>query len=136
MFPEFITQEIGLEPTKTWRAGSPRKTPAGRLLQGCYLDSAWIQQYDFEGRYFFDGALHVLSEIQPKFEFLTSLLNSGGCIELQIQLSGTKNIGDVLNHESLSKFSELGVSLSLEVFPIINWNDVGKHIPHDNVGGG
>jgi Domain of unknown function (DUF4279) len=42
--PEKITEALGIEPKRSWKAGEPRQTPKGTALTGSNRDTYWTAE--------------------------------------------------------------------------------------------
>jgi len=121
--PQTITNTLGLEPARSWKAGSPRTTPIGSALDGHYEDSYWSAKLTQSGPVhsehnpiedYISSAANKLESFTPFFELLRS---EGGRAEFFVGLYGNQNFGIELSSELLSTISSLGLSLSLDIYP-------------------
>src|SRR6201989_3682597 len=90
--PSRITQTLGIEPQHTWKAGDPRRDPAGGALEGVYRESYWMGRVMDEpqlssARVSVESVLlHTLSHLRRSHDFLEQQHAEGGVAELQISL--------------------------------------------------
>lgn len=68
--------------------------------------------YDIEAK-----IIEILNLCESHKDCVEDVLRDGGVGGIQIRLSGTHNIGDTFSAVTLKRISELGMSLSIEVFP-------------------
>lgn len=106
-----VTAELGMEPDVAWNAGE--KAIAGG---GMYWNlSSWTEG----NRQFFNEVHQVLDWLEEKQGFVSRIISTGGELNLVAQLPGSINIGDSLKMETMSLAVKLGVTLGVEVFPIL-----------------
>ena len=107
---------------REWIVGSQRTTPAGKLLTGTNRESYWCSEPKFF--YNHDEFLKIFSILSKQIinvkHEIDNLIRTGGKIEFYIQLSGSVNTACVFIPSSLAIFCELGIVLSIEVFPKMN----------------
>lgn len=115
---QVITATTGLSPSRHWTKGDKRVTPHGRELPGFHQASMWSYWVDVENtREFADSVAKVLDLMAPARAVIHDLISTNGQATLIIELSGTRNIGDVIAPAALAKIAGLGLSLGIEVFP-------------------
>ena len=108
MSADDVTTALGMEPDNSWNAGERSFTP----------DMKWGYTSWTEGKRLFFDEVHVILEwLQEEKNFLSRLLNSGGIVQVIVQLPGSINIGDSVKFETLSLALKLGVAIGIEVFP-------------------
>ena len=107
---------------REWIVGSQRTTPAGELLTGTNRESYWCSESKFF--YNYDEFLNIFSVLSKQIinveHEIDNLIRTGGKVEFYIQLSGTVNTACIFIPSSLAIFGELGIVLSIEVFPEMN----------------
>ena len=123
-----LFEAIGLQPSRAWRAGEPRRGPAGAPLDGVYRDSyataelagpgagdaaarSWADE-PFEA--FLRRQLDRLAPHQPAFQ---SLVRDGGRCELAIGLSGEHPINFDLSAWLCEATARLRLSLAFDIHP-------------------
>ena len=116
---DFISSMLSMSKMHSWLAGSPRQTPTGRMLRGTNKESYWCSEqqvfYSDDG---FNGKINlVIDRLVKAGKNIIELKNTGGKIELYLQLPGSVNNGGALESSSLKALGELGVDLLIEVFP-------------------
>ena len=68
-------------------------------------------------RFFFEQVVSLLRRLELSKEFISEFMATGGVMCLNVGLSGSPNIGDVLRSADLRRLCDLGVDLGIEVFP-------------------
>ncbi|QDH71559.1 hypothetical protein [Marilutibacter alkalisoli] len=119
-----LFEAIGLRPTRAWRAGEPRRTPAGHRLEGAYPDSyasaslldqaaprGWTEE-PLEA--FLRRQLDRLAPHQPAFQALAS---QGGRCELFIGLFADNSFGFDLGNWLCEATARLRLSLAFDIHP-------------------
>jgi hypothetical protein len=121
--PGVITTTLAMEPHRSWKVGESRTAPNGRALDGHRDDSFWSYREDYTNaaKAFFKEVDILVSRLKPHAAFLHELSAAGGKCEIYIQLPGSMNFGDSLHQSTLRSLADLGILLSLEVFP--HWSD-------------
>lgn len=118
MDPADITRALGLRPTRSWLAGSERRTPAGTRLSGINVNSYWTTGKDAVGkRAFFDGVIEMIQQLESLSDFLGLVTSTGGTVDITVNLPGRVNVGDTIAASDLARLSRLNVNLGVEVFP-------------------
>ena len=121
--PLSITQQLGIEPQHTWKAGDPRRDPAGGALVGVYHESYWMGRLMDEpqlssARLSVESVLlEKLTHLRRSQDFLEQLHAEGGIAELQVSLYAREAFRLELSGESLGLLGRLGLSVALEVHP-------------------
>ena len=122
MHASMVTGALGVEPKRSWNVGEARKTLTGKALEGTYPQTAWsISERVERRRDFYNATLEFVGRVlEPHADFLACFIKTGGRINLNVQLVGDTNIGDVLEPDHLATLSRLGIALGVEVFPDMN----------------
>jgi len=108
MLVDEVTTALDMEPDYSWNAGERKFTK----------NMMWNHTSWTEGaRLFFDEVHEVLVWLHEKQAFVSRLFESGGELQVIVQLPGAINIGDNLKLETMSLAVKLGVSIGVEVFP-------------------
>jgi Domain of unknown function (DUF4279) len=121
--PSRITQTLGIEPQHTWKAGDPRRDPAGGALEGVYRESYWMGRLMDEpqlssARLSLESVLlQKLAHLRRSHDFLEQLHAEGGVAELHVSLYVREAFLLELSEESLGCLGRLGLALALEVHP-------------------
>jgi hypothetical protein len=121
--PDEITQNLGIEPQHTWRAGDPRRDPAGDEIGGQYRESYWMGRLMTQPELASDHVsieseiLRTLAQLRRSFSFIEKLKSEGAVAELQVSVFAREEFRLELLPESLSMLGRLGLTIALEVKP-------------------
>ena len=121
--PSRITETLGIEPQHTWRAGDPRRDPAGGALEGVHRESYWMGRLMDEpqlssARMSVESVLlQKLVHLRRSHDFLAQLHAEGGVAELHVSLYAREDFRLELSEESLGLLGRLGVAVALDVHP-------------------
>ena len=121
--PSRITQTLGIEPQHTWKAGDPRRDPAGGALEGVYRESYWMGRLMDEpqlssARLSVESVLlQKLAQLRRSHDLLEQLHAEGGVAELHISLYAREDFRLELSEQSLGLLGRLGLSVALDVHP-------------------
>jgi hypothetical protein len=116
--PTTVTDHLGLSADQSWKAGDPRTTPSGQPLPGLHPNSCWNHVFHYSQNWRFSAALEsILRTLETNRSLLRRIDKTGGTTELFLQLPGDANVGDTLAWETLKRFAELRIGLSVETFP-------------------
>lgn len=121
--PAAITQTLGIEPQHTWKAGDPRRDPAGGALEGAYRESYWMGRLVEEPQ-LSSGLLSVesvllqnLAHLRRSQTFLERFKAEGGVAELYVSLYAREAFRLEFSDESLGLLGRLGLAVALDVHP-------------------
>jgi hypothetical protein len=113
-----VRKALGLEPTRGHTVGEPRKTPAGRRLEGVWKETFFGYSKDFSGRRdFFSAALEFARCLDGRSDFIKRVRADRGLVALYIDLKGCENFGDVMSAELAALIFSLGIDFGIELFP-------------------
>ncbi len=113
-----ITNNVGQEPDGYADAGEKTRTlPSGKITQTSLQTwTTWTKIFSVNECDIEKKILDVISLFAPSKFFLEDVVSKEGVAEIQIRSQGDCNFGDVFSQKTLKKLSDLGVSLSIEVF--------------------
>ena len=121
--PARITQTLGIQPQHTWRAGDPRRDPAGGAREGAYRESYWMGRLTDEPQ-LSSGLLSLesvllqnLVHLRRSHAFLERFKADGGVAELYVSLYAREAFRLELSDESLALLGRLGLAVALDVHP-------------------
>jgi hypothetical protein len=121
--PSRITQTLGIEPQHTWKAGDPRRDPAGGALEGVYRESYWMGRLMDEpqlssARWSVESVLlEKLAHLRRSHDFLEQLHAEGGVAELHVSLYAREDFRLELSEQSLGLLGRLGLAVALDFHP-------------------
>jgi hypothetical protein len=121
--PAEITRHLGIEPQHVWRAGEPRRDPAGSEVGGTYRESYWMGRLMASPQLASDHVgveseiLRTLAQLRRSFGFLETLKLEGGVAELHVSIFAREEFRLELVPESLALLGRLGLTVALEVKP-------------------
>lgn len=116
--PDQITEALGIDPERCWKAGEPRQTPTGVPLDGIYKDTYWTTNV-VAGRWpvVINDAIHdVLKKLVRYRPFFHQIRSEGGVVELFIGWFFENQSGDILTHQCLALAGDLQIDLSFDVY--------------------
>jgi Domain of unknown function (DUF4279) len=119
--PATITAALGIEPQHTWRAGQPRRDPAGAELGGAHHDSYWMGRLMDEPQLSSDSnsvegvILKTLTNLRRAQSFLKQLNAEGGVAELHVSLYARDDFRIELPSDSLTLLARLHLTVALDV---------------------
>jgi hypothetical protein len=123
MDPRSISQTLGMEPRHSSKAGEPRCTPKGSLLEGVYRETYWSTsllpdgEHSSEGTQLEDYLGHLLDQLVKYTEFFSRIRSDGGRVELFVGTYGSRNFGFEFAPHILRSLVEIGLTFSLDVYP-------------------
>jgi hypothetical protein len=119
--PEQISQMLGMPADVSWKAGEPRRTPKGTLLQGTRTESYWTCKPFYEGwresteEGFEDALEEQLGLLEPHAEFLLEIAEQG-TIRVWFSSHSNRNFAIELPPRLLGRMAALGISLVHDVY--------------------
>ena len=109
-----IAKEIGLEPHRAWMKGDARQTPKAQPLEGHY-DSSYVTVQIEAGTDSVNDVLQRLCDrLAGHMNRITEIRNTGGSLEVYITLAAGHGLS--IDHATLLRLGELGLSLELDCF--------------------
>lgn len=108
--PAAISSALRLTPSRATRAGPPRRPP---------YDKAWWS-YQFECAEVRDLAPFIettVSSLKAHREFLRSVVDTGGSVELFCGIFLTANWDEMFPAALLASLADLGIDLRLDAYP-------------------
>lgn len=136
--PAVLTQELGLEPEYSWRAGDPRDSETGAEAGGTYRESYWAARFypypepspfpTFEAMFEAFGTPAVTLPmplesvlavgtfiLKRRRDFWQRLKSEGGSAEFLVSLASHDSVNLRLPADLLGTMASLGLSLSVDV---------------------
>jgi hypothetical protein len=112
-----LTEIIEITPTIANDVGSPRRTPAGQILDGTYAQTYWTHRFNFPEN---AGVEHSIYEalvfVKSKSERLNKIQATGGRYELFVGLFLGANTGIELDAALIKSIAEVGLGLSFDIY--------------------
>jgi hypothetical protein len=121
--PSRITRSLGIEPQHTWKAGEPRRGPAGEEREGVYHQSYWTgrlmdePQLSSERTSVESVLLKLLSQLRRSHDFLQQINAEGGTAELVVSLFSRGVFRLDLSPESSALLGGLRLTITLDIHP-------------------
>ena len=123
--PGEITARIAWEPSFSYMAGSPRRTPKGNALPGTNKDSFWYAEVPVEqGCTLSEVIDHLNRRLSPHAQYLDQLVCTGGKIEYFIGWFVGRNAGDTFSWAMLEACAALRISLAFDIYGSGNSNPI------------
>jgi len=123
MDPAGISAAFRLDPKRCWKAGDPRMTPVGTPLSGTWRESYWVTDV-LDGDCPDKTLAVALSELAERFsphrQFFQKIRAEGGRVEFFVGWYIDGNRGDIFDVTLLGRLADLGINLSLDIYPPIN----------------
>jgi len=117
MAPELVSARLGVDATSSRAAGSPKRTPSGKLLGGSYAETYWVYRLLDRDDANLEKAIDFASAwLTTRSEHLNAIVSSGGSAELYVSVSSPSTFAVELHADLLAKCASLCVGISLEVF--------------------
>ena len=112
-----LLERWGFEVGRSWVAGQPCATPAGRPLEGVWPDSYAYARLPVEGTTLAHRLRLILTMVEPVSPELVAFMESGGAAELFVGWHFQRNSGDMLDWELMRGLADCRLSLSLDIYP-------------------
>lgn len=114
-----ISDNLGIQPDNYASAGESTRTLAtgATVRTGLHTWTSWSRKFEVQNSDIEQTLIRIIVLCEPHKAFLKKILRGKGLVQAQLRFPGTHNVGNVLSAEVLGKLADLGVSLSLEVFP-------------------
>ena len=95
--PDLVTRTLGLEPSIAWRAGDPRKTPKGTVLEGVRSEGYWsANPFSYGWRESTDAQVEdaleeLITYLSPYEDFLREI-SQGGAVRIWVSSQGNRKL--------------------------------------------
>jgi hypothetical protein len=123
MDPKEISRELKTEASAAVLAGTSRFTPTGTPLPGLHKNSVWTRVEYIVGLDDFVCTLKTfLSKLEGYDPFIQHVIETGGYVELSLNLPGKHNVRGAIPWQFLSELGKKRISFGVEVFP--DWRNV------------
>jgi hypothetical protein len=115
--PDAITTAMGVEPIAAHAVGHPRRTPAGKRLEGVYTETYWAcdlcERTDAE---LADALTYANEWLINREAFVSGIVKSGGTVEYYVSISSKDRIALELTPQLLANCAQLGLLVGVEIF--------------------
>jgi hypothetical protein len=121
--PDSITNKLGLQPSRKWMAGEVRSTTKGNKLEGINKETYWTTRLHggkslFSRRMVLEDFLsEQIARLKKEEKYFRHIRKTGGRMELFVGLFCDKNIGAEIPYSLLAAMGNLGIDLSLDIYP-------------------
>jgi len=119
--PDLVTRTLGLEPSIAWRAGDPRKTPKGTVLEGVRSEGYWsANPFSYGWRESTDAQVEdaleeLITYLSPYEDFLREI-SQGGAVRIWVSSQGNRNYALELPPSMLSRLASVGATVVHDVY--------------------
>ena len=119
--PDLVSRTLGLESQIAWRAGDPRQTPKGTLLEGTRSEGYWsADPFSYGWRESTDAQMEdaleeLVSFLEPHRDFLQGI-SQAGAVRIWVSSHSNRNFALELPPRMLSRLASLGVTLVHDVY--------------------
>ena len=119
--PELVSRTLSLEPQRSWRAGDPRRTPKGTLLEGMHSEGYWSADPFMYGRRESTSALvedaleELVTVLEPHRDFLRGI-SDGGKVRVWVSSQSDRNYALELSPSMLARLASLGATFVHDVY--------------------
>ena len=128
-------EHLGLAPTRSWNAGTPRAGVRGSLLSGVHAESYWTAPLLDGGKLLSsrvsleESLADVVAQLAPYRQFLISIRNSGGRCQCFVRLNlphpplmpvdpvSSANFSIEIPAALMRGLAELGLDLGFDAYP-------------------
>jgi Domain of unknown function (DUF4279) len=123
--PSKITEELGIRPQHSWKAGDPhpRRGAEASGTEGEYRDSYWTApmmeqpQLSTTGVSVESVLVQTINQLRRSQSFLEQLSAEGGTLQLSVSLLGRENFRLELSPDTMALMGRLRIAVVLDVHP-------------------
>src|SRR5215472_14784523 len=118
--PSDITLALAINPSRSWRAGEPRRTPKGNPLGGRWADSYWtaiLAEGQWPQQRLVDAIGSLLDRLAAHKDFFHQIRSQGGKVELFVGWFFNGQSGGDFTHDLLARMADLNIDLALDIYP-------------------
>jgi len=114
-----ITSKLGLVPYSFANMSeSVVRLSSGKVIKGDEKTwSFWTRIFEMKENEFQGTIIEIIEVCELHQNLIERVLQNDGVVETQIRLLGNKNVGTVFSNSTLKRLTNLGMSISIEVFP-------------------
>jgi len=115
--PEVFSQRMQLQPSIAYRAGEPRRSPAGVPLGSVHRETLWAYDLKLEPNLSLAAAIEAMDQlISSRESLIRLLLTEGARLEYFVGIFLRDNQTEVLSPEILSDCAKRGITLILSMY--------------------
>lgn len=122
MSPPDMSDALGLQPDRSWRAGEPRSTLKGAPLSGVNRESYWtalLGKGAWPPDSLVDAISAALDRLSGRRPFFHQIRSDGRSAEFFIGWFFDGQSGDVLPCGLMARAADLAIDLSFDVYPAL-----------------
>ena len=119
--PGLVSRTLCLEPQRSWRAGDPRSTPKGTLLDGIRSEGYWsADPFIYGWRESTDALVEdaleeLVTVLEPHRDFLRDISDEG-TVRLWVSSQSDRNYALELSSSMLARLASLGATFVHDVY--------------------
>lgn len=119
--PDLVSRTLRIDPQISWRAGDPRQTPKGTLLDGVRTEGYWsADPFSYGWRDSTDGQIEdalveLVSFLEPHGDFLRGI-SQGGAVRIWVGSQSNRNYAMELPPSLLGRLASLNITLVHDVY--------------------
>jgi len=112
---------VGLAPDVAHQVGDRKRNRAGLELGGVYAETYLVYRMPARSQHQIGELIEEgVAWVECKSERMRTFRATGGTVELYLTVEVAEHCGVELRSEVLSKVSDLGVRISLEMIPLLS----------------
>ena len=119
---DYVTNELNLMPTAVWKAGEQRTAEKGKtppIVRDTHFWTADLLKGSHAECDLADALSRILDHLASKKDLFLDISATGGRSELFVGWFFPEgNSGDVLGHELLSRFADLSIDISFDIYSV------------------
>jgi Domain of unknown function (DUF4279) len=121
--PSTITEELGIKPQHTWKAGDRRMDAAGDTIEGSYRESYWMARLvehpllSSEQQSVERMLTQTLTQLLRSQSFLEQINTGQGVAELHVSLFAREEFTLPLSADALALLARLRLAVTFDIHP-------------------
>jgi hypothetical protein len=120
MDSQVITDLLDTDPDFSWKSGEQAKTPKSDPLKFIRKQSYWVFGVQNKGKDFSTEIHKIIGLLTQHRDFVGKITTEGGAVEIYLGFVGSKNVGSTPKPVTPAQLGDLGITLSIEVYPKMN----------------
>jgi hypothetical protein len=119
--PDLVTRKLGMQPSVAWRAGDPRKTPKGTLLEGVRSNGYWsANPFSYGWRQSTDAQVEdaleeLMTYLSPHEDFLREISREGA-VRIWVSSQSNRSYAFELPPTMLARMASVGATVVHDVY--------------------